>query len=117
MRALPFVTLMSAVLLGGCAAVATRGETAAAGPLPDDSLNATAWYQASLERDLVYREVYRAAAAHLDDALADPSWDALPRGDRDTPADGLPPSPAIIQRAAIAARSVLNQRGMFLLSQ
>jgi len=32
------------------------------------------------------------------------------------PADGSPPSPAQIQRAAIAARSVLNRHGMFLLS-
>ena len=30
--------------------------------------------------------------------------------------DGNPPSPAQIQRAGIAARSVLNQRGMFLLA-
>jgi hypothetical protein len=30
--------------------------------------------------------------------------------------DGTPPSPAQIQRAAIAARSVLNQRGMYQLA-
>ena len=91
MRALPFVTLLSAALLGACASVAPPAARPT-GPSPDDSLNATAWYQASLERDLIYREVYRAAAAHLDDALADPSWDALPRGDRETPAEGLPPA-------------------------
>jgi hypothetical protein len=32
------------------------------------------------------------------------------------PLNGLPPSPDQIERAAIAAKSVLNQRGMFLLT-
>ena len=55
MRALPVLTLLSAALLGGCVSVATHGDPAVAtGPMPDDSLNATAWYQASVERDLVY---------------------------------------------------------------
>ena len=93
MRALPVLTLLSAALLGGCVSVATHGDPAAAtGPMPDDSLNATAWYQASVERDLVYREVYRAAGEHLDAALADTSWDALPRADRDQDPAGLPPA-------------------------
>ena len=74
MRALPALTLLSAALLGGCVSVATHGDPAAAlGPPPDDSLNATAWYQ-SLERELISREVYRAAARQLDEALADPAW-------------------------------------------
>ena len=92
MRPSPFLALLSAALLGGCVSVATHGDPAATAPPPDDSLNATAWYQASLERDLIYREIYRAAAAHLDEALANPAWDALPPGDRDNDPAGLPPA-------------------------
>ena len=66
--------------------------SAPAGPAPDDSLNATAWFQTATERDLVYREVYRAAGAQLRAALADKAWDALPKEDRSTPAKGLKPA-------------------------
>ena len=52
-------------------------------PPPDDTLNATAWFQTSVERDLVFREIYRAAAEKLPAALADKGWDALTRGDHD----------------------------------
>ena len=94
MRILPSLTLLATALLAGCVAVGTHGDPANAGfgPPPNDSLNATVWYQQSLERDLVYREVYRAAGRLLDDALADADWDALPRADRTTPHAGLPPA-------------------------
>ncbi|TAK38795.1 MAG: acid phosphatase [Lysobacteraceae bacterium] len=93
MRALPVLTLLASALLGGCVSVATHGTPpASADPAADDSLNATAWYQTSLERDLITREVFRAAGVHLDAALADPSWDALPRADRDNDPAGLPPA-------------------------
>ena len=93
MRILPALSLLTAALLAGCASVAMHGDPAASpGPPADDSLNATAWYQASLERDLITREVYRAAARQLDEALADPAWDALPRGERDNDPAGLPPA-------------------------
>ena len=82
MRSLPVLTLLSVALLGGCVSVAPHGTAPTDGPLPDDSLNATAWYQTSLERNLIYREIYRAAGEHLDSALADKRWDALPRADR-----------------------------------
>ncbi|HLT44558.1 MAG TPA: HAD family acid phosphatase [Luteimonas sp.] len=100
MRATPILVLLSAALLGGCVSVqthkaATPAVTAAPieqGPLPDDSLNATVWYQTSVERDLITREVYRAAGRYLEQALADPAWDALPREDRDNDPAGLPPA-------------------------
>src|SRR5690606_5326219 len=100
MRAPPILVLLSAALLGGCVSVqthkaATPAVTAAPieqGPLPDDSLNATVWYQTSVERDLITREVYRAAGRYLEQALADPAWDALPREDRDNDPAGLPPA-------------------------
>jgi acid phosphatase len=61
-------------------------------PPPDDSLNATVWYQTSVERDLVYRGIYRAAGTRLDAALADKDWDALPKEDRDNDPRTLPPA-------------------------
>jgi acid phosphatase len=61
-------------------------------PPPDDTLNATVWVQTSVERDLVFREIYRAAGEKLPAALADKDWDALPKGDRDNDPRALPPA-------------------------
>ena len=61
-------------------------------PPPDDSLNATVWFQTSVERDLVFRGIYRAAGARLDAALADKGWDALPKEDRGNDPRALPPA-------------------------
>jgi hypothetical protein len=49
--ALPTLTLLSAALLAGCVTVATHGGPAT--PPPNDDLDATLWYQTSVERDLV----------------------------------------------------------------
>lgn len=108
MRALPALTLLAATLLAGCATVATGGgapATAAASagasaigayridvPPPNDGLNATVWYQTSVERDLVYRQAYRGAGEHLAAALADKHWDALPKEDRRNDPSRLPPA-------------------------
>lgn len=86
------VSFLSVALLAGCVSVATHGVPAVQGPPPNDDLNATVWFQTSVERDLVFRQVYGAAAAHLDAALADKSWDALPKGDRSNDPSGLPPA-------------------------
>ena len=80
--------------LAGCATTAATTTPPPAGPTADDRLNATLWFQKGLERDLVFRTVYRAAAHRLDAALADPTWDALPKSDRVVDARGL--APAII---------------------
>jgi acid phosphatase len=83
-----------ALLLGACAAPAPKpGPPAESpGPAPADNLNAVLWTQTSVEHDLIFREVYRDATERLAAALADPSWDALPREDRTTPAADLPPA-------------------------
>ena len=47
-----------------------------------DNLNAVAWTQTAIEHDLIYRQAYRDASERLDEALADPDWDALSREDR-----------------------------------
>jgi len=59
---------------------------------PDDNLNAVLWVQRAVEFGLVAREVYHVAELKLDEALANPAWDALPREDRLGPSDGLPPA-------------------------
>jgi acid phosphatase len=59
---------------------------------PDDELDATLWTQRAVEHDLVFREVYRNAREKLPEALADPSWNALPREDREGSAAGRPPA-------------------------
>ena len=88
------ISLLSAALLAGCASVATHDAPAHASamPPPNDDLNATVWFQTSVERDLVFKQIYGAAATHLDEALADTSWDALPKGDRNNDPSTLPPA-------------------------
>ena len=101
MRSNLALSVLATACLAGCASVAPVAttpvptpapETAPQTPPPDDSLNATAWYQTSAERDLIYREVYRAAATHLSAALADHAWDALPKEDRNNDPRRLPPA-------------------------
>ena len=106
--------LLAAALLAGCAttapatangandtvdtvvanasASATGAYVVDAGPPPNDMLNATVWYQTAVERDLVYRQAYRNADEHLAAALADKTWDALPKEDRDNDPRTLPPA-------------------------
>ena len=88
------IAFLTAFVLAGCA---TPHETVRV-PLPvtqtavahvdspagaDDNLNAVLWVQASAEYDAAALSAYHAAAARLDAALADPSWDALAPGERD----------------------------------
>jgi len=118
MRILPGITLLAAALLAGCVTVNSHGDPASAGfgpPPPNDSLNATVWYQRALERDLVYAEVYRAAGRLLDDALADARWDALPPADRGNAVAGLPPAiivdvdETVLDNSAHQARMILDR--------
>lgn len=95
--------LLGSLLLAACASAPPRAEAPLAStPLAvavttlqnyaADNLNATAWAQQSIEHDLIYREVYRGAQAQLLAALADPTWDALPKEDRHNALAGLAPA-------------------------
>ena len=122
---IPAVSLLAALLLAGCATVAPAPAPVAvppppvpeAGPPADDSLNATVWYQTSVERDLVYRTVYRAAAAQRAAALADPGWDALPKEERSNDPRGLPPAiivdvdETVLDNSPSQVRQIRERRG------
>lgn len=60
----------------------------------DDNLNAVLWVQRSAEYRALTTQTFRAAADHLDAALAEKNWDALVPGERDNADDraGLPPA-------------------------
>ncbi len=59
-----------------------------AGPPANDNLNAVAWTQTAIERDLIYRQAWRDARDQLARALADRRWEALPQGTRKAPYKG-----------------------------
>lgn len=92
--------VVAALLISACHPMTRRADTPAtvavasahsvspdpsALPLPDDNLNAVAWSQTAIESDLIYRQAYRVASHELLQALSDPSWEALPRGERKIP--------------------------------
>ncbi len=58
----------------------------------DDNLNAVLWVQRSAEYRAAAIQTYRAAADHLDTALAEKHWDALVPSERDTPGHDLRPA-------------------------
>ena len=58
----------------------------------DDNLNAVLWVQTSTEYEALTTQTYRAAADHLEKALAEANWDALVPDERANAADGLPPA-------------------------
>ncbi|MFS8138187.1 MAG: 5'-nucleotidase, lipoprotein e(P4) family, partial [Thermomonas sp.] len=131
MRLMPASTLLAAALLAGCASLAPKSQSvsepmpppsaeaaqAVDATPPDDSLNATVWYQTSVERDLVYRALYRAAAVQLPAALADKRWDALPKEDRSNDSRKLPPAiivdvdETVLDNSASQVRQIREHRG------
>ena len=112
--------------LAGCATTATTTPSPAPGTTPvaaqedppaDDTLNAVAWYQTSVEKDLIFRTVYRAAGQHLQAALRDASWDALPKEDRLASAKGLKPAiivdvdETVLDNSPAQVRAILERGG------
>ncbi|HEY1142141.1 MAG TPA: HAD family acid phosphatase [Lysobacter sp.] len=127
MRANTLILLVGTALLGGCAthqaATADTTPTPVAtaapeqGPPADDSLNATVWFQTSVERDLVYTAIYRAAGQRLDAALKDRRWDALPKDERSNDASKLPPAiivdvdETVLDNSPSQVRQIRERRG------
>ncbi len=84
-----------------------------AGAQSHHNLNAVLWMQVAAEYEASVRTVYNAAAQVLDRALADASWDALPRGERGgqqvhhlPPAIILDADETVIDNSAYQARLV-----------
>lgn len=109
MRApLPTVALLALALsLPACRSLPQGGTTAPAAPAQtqpgpaaapvaaaDDNLNAVLWVQAAAEYAAATRTVYNAATERLDEALADPDWNALVPAEREAGAG--PRKPAVI---------------------
>jgi 5'-nucleotidase (lipoprotein e(P4) family) len=102
MRTTLSFVLLTAFVLAGCATVHPPATAPAAVPAPppaaavavppDDDLNAVLWTQRAVEHDLVFQEIYRVAEERLVTALADPTWDALPRDERAGSPAKLPPA-------------------------
>ncbi|MFO7339224.1 MAG: 5'-nucleotidase, lipoprotein e(P4) family [Lysobacteraceae bacterium] len=90
MRLSPFHAALAALVLAACQPV--RPAAPAAAVPADDNLNAVLWVQRSAEYRAVASQAYRAAIARLDEALAQPDWDALAPEERENPAAGLPPA-------------------------
>lgn len=110
--------LLAALTLAGCASAPPRAATSApaATVAADDNLNAVLWVQRSAEYRANAVSIYRAAAARLDQALADPEWDALAPAERAEtgPATGLPPAvivdidETVLDNSPYQARLVAN---------
>ena len=100
MRPAPICAAMLALALSACQPArpdapypplppaTTPGASVAA----DDNLNAVLWVQRSAEYRATTLQTYRAAAAQLDAALADPGWDALVAAEREGRGPGLKPA-------------------------
>ncbi|MCD9098920.1 5'-nucleotidase, lipoprotein e(P4) family [Luteimonas fraxinea] len=108
----PALTLLaSALLLAACKpttpAAAPADDAAEAAPTtsttqapaatdPSDNLNAVLWIQRSEEYRANSLSIFRAAADHLDDALAEKNWDALVPEERELIGDATALPPAVI---------------------
>lgn len=101
---LPFVACVSGTGAAAPASAPGATPTAAASPAPptapavpaNDLLNATLWTQRAVEHDLVLVEIYRNATEKLAAAIADPSWSALARDDRESESASQPTGLAVI---------------------
>ena len=101
-RTLASVSLLAAALaLAACKPTAPAADatppTAATPAKPsagsaDDNLNAVLWVQRSAEYRAISAQTYRAAADHLDKALAEANWDALVPAERGNAGAGLKPA-------------------------
>ena len=129
MRSNALALLVAGTLLAGCATsqrAATADTTSPApvagtetgqDPPADDSLNATVWFQTSVERDLVFTAIYRAAGLRLDAALKDRHWDALPKEERSNDASKLPPAiivdvdETVLDNSPSQVRQIRERRG------
>jgi acid phosphatase len=89
-RAVPLIWAIGFALLSmGCgAALPTSPEPRSSAR--DDRLDAILWQTTSAEYHVLAKSIYAAAQSHLERALADPQWSALPTQQENSA--GLPPA-------------------------
>ncbi|WP_411959519.1 5'-nucleotidase, lipoprotein e(P4) family [Pseudomonas sp. s4] len=103
-RSVPLLAALLAALLTGCQQ----------NPPANDQLDAVLWTQTSVEHDLLFRQVYANATRQLDQALADPAWDALAQAPR--PLEGLAPAlivdidETLLDNVPLNARAIIKDR-------
>ena len=120
MRAFVPALSLLAIALAACSSTpATAPPPAPATVAPaHDNLNAVLWVQRAAEYRANAVSIYRAAADHLDAALAEPDWDALVPAERKrtAPAAGLAPAvildidETVLDNSPYQARLVLDGR-------
>ncbi|KAF1684684.1 5'-nucleotidase, lipoprotein e(P4) family [Pseudoxanthomonas broegbernensis] len=90
---LPLTCALLALALAACQPVRPAAPAAAAVAVAaDDNLNAVLWLQRSAEYRALAEQTYRAAADHLDAALAEADWDALVPEERGPAVAARPPA-------------------------
>ncbi len=112
---------LTLVALTACTTVPGRSQApdaaSAAIPPAHDNLNATLWMQSSAEYAATARGIYAAARRSLDQALEDPSWNALPEGEFQAGFELKPPAIVVdadetmIDNSAFQARAVIEDAG------
>ncbi len=105
------------VLVASLSACAVQRGPTSIRPPAHDAANAVAWQATSAEYRWIALQTYRAAKVALEAGLTDPSWDALPPQERDTPIEGLPATvivdvdETVLDNRAFQARNVIDNRG------
>lgn len=103
-RSASLVVTLLAALLAGCQVQ----------PAANDQLDAVLWTQTSVEHDALFLQVFASATRQLEQALADPGWDALAQPPRDL--QGLPPAvivdidETLLDNVPLNARAILADR-------
>jgi 5'-nucleotidase (lipoprotein e(P4) family) len=86
--------------------------TAATASPAHENLNAVLWMQTAAEYEATVRGIYGAARSRLDDALADPSWSALPPSERSDGFETRPPAIIVDADETMIDNSPFQARGV-----
>lgn len=114
MTARRIAVLLLPLLLAACHSTPNRSAAPEAAPrsAAHDNLNATIWMQSAAEYEANVRGAYIAARASLDRALADPTWTALPPGERGDGFESLPPAIIVDADETMIDNSPFQARGV-----
>lgn len=108
------IAVLLSATLAACSTAPARIDApeSAARIAAHDNLNATVWMQTAAEYEANVRGAYTAARASLDRALVDPSWSALPPGERSDGFETLPPAIIVDADETMIDNSPFQARGI-----